>query len=74
MGFAVLNYLRRQLGKYRIKGVSITAGSETPYNPKPNEFYVPKQQLVAQQQVLLQIGRLHLPNTKDNKAVQEERL
>lgn len=50
VGFAVLNYLRRQLGKYRIKGVSITAGSETHYNPKPNEFYVPKQQLVAQQQ------------------------
>lgn len=74
VGFAVLNYLRKQIGEEQIKGVSITGGTEAHYKPKPNEHYVPKQQLVAQLQVLLQTGRLHLPNTRDSKAMQEELL
>ena len=74
VGFAVLNYLRKEVGEDKIKGVSITGGREASYKPKPNEHYVPKQQLVAQLQVLLQTGRLHLPNTRDSKAMHEELL
>jgi hypothetical protein len=71
---AVLNYFREKIGEDQIKEVAITAGREDDYEPKPDEFYVPKQQSTAQLQILLQTGRLHLPDTIYSKVLKEELL
>jgi hypothetical protein len=71
---AVLNYFHETIGEDQIKEVAITAGSEDDYEPKPDEFYVPKQQSTAQLQILLQTGRLHLPDTIYSRVLKEELL
>jgi hypothetical protein len=49
---------------------NITAGLEDRFDE--HEVHIPKQHLVSMLQVLLQTGRIHLPQTADAKAMQEE--
>ena len=71
---AVLNYFRERIGEDQIREVSITVGSEINDQPETDEFHVPKQQLVAQLQILLETGRLHLPDTIYSRVMKEELL
>ena len=70
----VLDYFREKIGEDQIKGVAITVDSEDRYESKPDELYVPKQQSTAQLQLLLQTGRLHLPDTIYSRVLIEELL
>jgi hypothetical protein len=66
-----LNYFGEKIGEDRIKKVSLTRSE---HELKRDEFCVPKQQLIAELQELLQSGRLHLPDTMYSKALQGELL